>query len=65
MILTQLSNSECNCENDNTFYESYPYICCILTIIYGIGLFLLNFNLGLIITVIAGTLLIMFQCIYP
>ena len=64
--ITQLSNSDCECENENTTVLYFPVLCTILLCIFGLGLFLFyTFYLGAIITIIADFLITIFQCIYP
>jgi len=64
--ITQLSNSECDCENENTAVLYFPVLCTILVCIFALSLFLFNtFYLGAIILIIADILITIFQCIYP
>jgi hypothetical protein len=64
--ITQLSNSDCECENENTTVSYFPVLCTILLCIFGLSLFLFyTFHLGVIILIIADFLITLFQCIYP
>jgi len=64
--ITQLSNSDCECENENTTVLYFPVLCTILLCIFGLILFLFyTFHLGAIILIIADFLLTLFQCIHP
>jgi anionic cell wall polymer biosynthesis LytR-Cps2A-Psr (LCP) family protein len=64
--ITQLSNSDCECENENTTFLYFPVLCTILLCIFGLSLFLFyTFHLGTIILIIAGFLITLFQCILP
>ena len=65
--ITQLSNSDCECENENTTILYFPVYCIILLCIFGLSLFLFyTFHLGAIILIIADFLITLFQCLgYP
>jgi hypothetical protein len=64
--ITQLSKSDCECENENTTVLYFPVLCTILLCIFGLSLFLFyTFHLGVIILIIADFLITLFQCIYP
>jgi hypothetical protein len=63
--ITQLSNSDCECENENTTILYFPVLCTTLLCIFGLSLFLFyTFHLGAIILIIADFLITLFQCIY-
>ncbi len=51
--MTQLSNSQCDCENRNTTRWSFPVLCSILTSMNFLGIILLNIlYLGIILKII-------------
>ena len=65
--ISQLQNSECDCENEDENDWPFPVLCVILWSIFSVGVSLgYYFVIGQVIGIVAFILIMMFRCmIYP